>query len=521
METKSDRYYLRAVVLWIGAWTVFRAVYSAGFLLAPDEANYWQWGRHLAWGYHDQAPLLGWAIGLFTRLLGNSEFAVRLPSVLSMAGASAYMCAMAWRWFSPRAAWAVALLSQGVLAFNAGGLLATCDGLQALGWAAAAYHGARACEDGSWRHWMACGLWFGFGMLAKYTMVVIAPCILAFGLAHPDFRKRLKSPRPYVAFVAGMALFSPVIWWNMAHGWQSVRHVAYIGGANQEFSLHVKYLGDLLGSQAALLTPLVFILVAAAWAAAVRGRYQPKHWIVPFALATSLPVLLLFVALSLHTRVYGNWPGAAYITATVLAAAFYAPVGPGPGSTLPRPRPKLWKWALGTSYGLTALLLAQTAFFVFPIPVDIDRTAYELGGWDELGEAAHAMQKAMPRPEETFLFGVRYQVASELAFYAPGNPHTVSINRWNRPNVYDYWWEDGQLRGKDAVGAVTRHPQVYKKRLAEVFEKVEGPIEVPITRTRPLTGNKVQIRTFYLFACYNFQGGIHWRPPAGFDVRKT
>ncbi|MBU2488660.1 MAG: glycosyltransferase family 39 protein [Proteobacteria bacterium] len=519
-DSEQRRFHFWAVVAWLGGWTLFRLIYSSGFLLAPDETNYWQWGRHLAWGYHDQAPLLGWAIGISTQLFGHNETAVRLPSILSMGVASAYMCAMAWRWFSPRTAWAVALLSQGVLEFNVGGLLATCDGLQAAAWAGACYHAARAYEDDRWSQWLGAGLWFGTGMLAKYTMVLFAPSVFAYGLFSAVHRKRLAGAKPYVALGLGSALFFPVIWWNFQNGFQSFRHVAYIGGANTGFSLHIKYLGDLFGSQAALLSPLVFILILAAWVAAMRGRYRPGHWIVPFAVWTSFPMLGLFLALSLHTRIYGNWPGAAYLTATVLAAAFYAPAASGPGSELPRPRPRLWKWALGTSYAFTLLILVQTVFPVLPLPVAWDRTATELSGWDKLGEAASEMALDMPRPDKTFLFGMRYQVASELAFYAPGNPETVSINRWNRPNVYDYWFTDEALLGMDAVGAVTRHADMYFKRLGEIFDRVDPPVELPIRERRPLWGTEKTVNTFWLIRCYGFKGGIHWQPPKGFDVRK-
>ncbi len=519
-QDDRGRFPLWAIAAWIGGWTLFRLAYSAGFLLAPDETNYWQWGRHLAWGYHDQAPLLGWAIGLCTRVFGNHETAVRLPSILSMAVASGYMCAMAWRWFSPRAAWAVALLTQGVLEFNVGGLLATCDGLQAAAWAGACYHSARAFEDDRWGQWLSAGLWFGTGMLAKYTMVVFAPSVFAYGLFSALHRKRLAGVKPYAALAMGSLLFLPVVWWNYQNGFKSFRHVAYIGGANSGFSLHLKYLGDLLGSQAALLSPLVFILILAAWVAVLRGRYRPGHWIVPFCAFTSFPMLGLFLALSLHTRIYGNWPGAAYLTATVLAAAFFAPKTSGPGSELPRARPRLWKWTLGTSYGFTILVLVQTVFPVLPLPVAWDRTATELAGWDRLGRTASEMAASMPRPEKTFLFGLRYQVASELAFYAPGNPETVSINRWNRPNVYDYWFTDEELLDMDAVGATDRDPEQVQKRLAEVFERVEPPVALPILDRRPLWGPERQVGAFWLFRCHGFKGGIHWKPPKGFDVRK-
>ena len=50
MISERNRFYLRCAWLLIIASTLFRAVYAGTFLLAPDEANYWQWSRHMAWG---------------------------------------------------------------------------------------------------------------------------------------------------------------------------------------------------------------------------------------------------------------------------------------------------------------------------------------------------------------------------------------------------------------------------------------------------------------------------------------
>jgi undecaprenyl-diphosphatase len=126
----------------------------------------------------------------------------------------------------------------------------------------------------------------------------------------------------------------------------------------------------------------------------------------------------------------------------------------------------------------------------------------------------------MPRPEQTFLFGIRYQIASELAFYTPGQPETVSINRWSRPNVYDYWWEDKDLLGFDAVGA-TAKPQ-NRQRLLEAFERVDEPVELKVYKTRGLFLDALfrePIRTFYLYRAYGFKGGLRWQPKDAKDVR--
>jgi len=256
MIVQDDKYYIRNAWILILVFTLFRLLYSGTFELAPDETNYWQWSRHMAWGYHDQAPMIAWMIKLSTFLFGHTETAVRLPSVLAMAIASAYLVLIAKRWIGVLAAFNTAILIHGILLFNVGGLLATPDGLQAAAWAAASYHVACAYEENKWSQWITGGLWFGFGMLSKYTMVIFLPGAFLYGLLSKTHRNRLANLRPYLGVILGILMFVPVILWNENNGWSSFRHVAYLGGSNKIFSLHVKYIGDYLGSQAGLLSPL-------------------------------------------------------------------------------------------------------------------------------------------------------------------------------------------------------------------------------------------------------------------------
>lgn len=511
--TRADSRYLQLSWLLIGLCAVGRILYAQGFLLVPDETNYWQWARHLDWSYHDQAPMIAWTIYLSTWLLGHTEMAVRLPSILAMTVASIYLVLMAQRWFNARVAWYVALLSQAVLLFNVGALLATSDGLQAAGWAAAAYHAARALEGDHWRQWILGGIAFGFGMLSKYTMVLFLPCVLAYALFSPIHRRRMATIKPYASCAIGLLMFSPVIAWNAAHDWNSVRHVAHIGGAGQNVTLHWHYFGDYVASQAALLTPLVFILICAGWIKVMGRRYPRQKWIYPYLFCTSFPVIAGFAFLSLHTRIYGNWPGAGYVTATLLATALWClpRAKVSSGDLADRSPRKLWWWSMASAYVLTGLVLTHVVFGVLPVAPHLDRAAQETVGWDRLGRHVAGIQQTMPRPEQTFLFGTRYQIASELAFYVPGQPYTVSINRWDRPNVYDYWWRDSDLIGLDAVG-VLRDDQ-SRERLMTVFEHVQAPERFTIHH------GGGPINTFYIYRCYGFKGGLRWLPPDARDVR--
>ncbi len=497
--------------------TIGRMLYAQSFPLTPDETNYWQWSRYLDWGYHDQTPMIGWTIHLATRILGHTELAVRLPSILSMAIASAYMVLMARHWFSARIAWQTALFTQSIFIFNVGAVLATADGLQGAGWAAASYYVARGYDTHRWRHWIAGGLWFGFGLMSKYSMVLFLPFVYIFGLLH--CRQRLATLKPYVGCMLGLLMFIPVIVWNAQNNWNAFRHVAYLGGANKAFQLHFKYFAEFLGSQAGLLTPLAFGLVCAGWIWVLRNWKRPSGWIEHYLLWTSLPMILGFAALSLHTRVYGNWPCAGYLTACVLAAAIWSYPQRGDNHHQGGSR-KIWCVTVGTAYLFTAVVFFHVLVPILPIPAEKDRTLYEIRGWDDLGVKVAEVQKNMPEPTNTFIFGLRYQIASELAFYVPGKPFTVSINRWDRPNVYDYWWRDEELIGKDAVGVV-RYGD-FKKRLLEVFDRVDAPRPFhlyPGGSRSEGEGGVEPFRTLYLYRCYGFKGGLRWTPPRPDDIR--
>ena len=518
MDSAQNKKFLFSAILIITFSTILRLLYAQSFLLTPDETNYWQWSRHLAWGYHDQTPMIAWAIRLFTSLLGPTALAVRLPSIVSLTVASVYLVLMARHWFGERVALQTLILVQSVFIFNVGALLATADGLQGAAWAAACYHTARAFEDHRWRHWILGGMWFGLGMLSKYTMVLFLPFVFFFGLLWPDCRKRLCSLRPYVGCLVGVILFMPVILWNAANHWNSFRHVAYLGGANEGFTLHWKYLGEYIGSQIGLLTPMVFYLVSVGWVWVFRHWRKVEDWIYAFLFLTSFPMVGGFAVLSLHTRVYGNWPCAGYLTACLLAAAlWFGPRGRADAQSSARSG-RLWRWGWGSSLFLTAIVLIHVYKPFLPIPPAKDRTIYEIRGWDDLGRRVGEIQSQMPRPADSFIFGLRYQIASELAFYVPGQPSTVSINRWNRPNVYDYWWQDRDLMGHDAVG-VTRDA-TSGERLSELFESVDKaepfsiypPGEAAIKESSP-------VRTLYIYRCYGFKGGLRWVPPRSDDIR--
>src|SRR5580658_11097230 len=73
---------VRNTVLTVLALVALRLVAAAWTPLTFDEAYYWIWSKNLALGYYDHPPGVALVIRLGTMIAGDTEFGVRLVSIL-------------------------------------------------------------------------------------------------------------------------------------------------------------------------------------------------------------------------------------------------------------------------------------------------------------------------------------------------------------------------------------------------------------------------------------------------------
>ena len=195
---------------------MFRLWYGSTVGMANDETYYWQWGRHLQWGYYDQGPGIAVCIRLGTGLFGDTPLGVRfVPMMLGcVTGWLVYLTAK--RWAGERVAlWSLGLLSVAPL-LSVGGILATYDNPQVFCWVAALYALTRTVQDNRPFLWAVVGLFVGLGALCKLTGWLFAPCVLLFLLLSPIHRRWLLTPYPYLAFALALLLYAPCLQWK--HG---------------------------------------------------------------------------------------------------------------------------------------------------------------------------------------------------------------------------------------------------------------------------------------------------------------
>ena len=193
--------------------TVFRLVYLlvAPLDLAADEAYYWDWSRQLDWGYFSKPPMVAWIIALFSRTIGSSPAVVRLPAVLLGAVSALVLFLLARRMYDSRTAFWAAAAGMASPGASALGFIMTIDAPLLCFWSLALYMFWAALEkrEGGSREWFALAAAIGLGLLSKQVMGAFIVLMFVFAVVSRDDRYLLKSRRPYLFSLLGLAAFDP------------------------------------------------------------------------------------------------------------------------------------------------------------------------------------------------------------------------------------------------------------------------------------------------------------------------
>src|SRR3981189_2696312 len=254
----SEARLVRNTALTILVLIALRLVSAVYTPLTFDEAYYWTWSKHLAGGYYDHPPLGAVLIRRGTLFAGDTEFGVRLVSILLALPMSFAVYRSAEILFGGRrvAATATVLLNVTLMA-SVGTMIVTPDAplLVASSFVLLCLAKVLATGRGVW--WLAVGVAVGAALLSKYTALFFGPAILIWLATVPKLRRWLISPWPYLGGIVAFAVFAPVVLWNADHHW--VSFIKQLGRARIE-DFRPAFIAELIPTQVAFATPLVWIL---------------------------------------------------------------------------------------------------------------------------------------------------------------------------------------------------------------------------------------------------------------------
>lgn len=498
---KSYRARLIAV---LACLAVLRALYVAygPFDLSPDEAHYWEWSRRLDLSYYSKGPMVAYVIAFFTSIFGSTDLGVRLGTVI-LSALSSYMIYLLGRelFESEKVGFYSALLANVIPLYSIGAILMTTDALLVFFWAASVYSLKKAI-DGEKHWWYVSGALIGLGFLGKYTAVLLYPVAGLYLLAVREQRHWLKRSEPYAAGLLSLIFATPVIYWNISHGQVTIKHTLGQAGTEAAF-LSLKPFFDFLGSQAGLVTPLIFAGLVYGVIKCGRDGCRSKKNGLLLAFFASAPVFLFFLFKSLHGKVQGNWAVASYVTA--VPAAVWA-VTLAYDKAAPA-RKKIWKGVISVGVVLGAVV-SILAYFPWPLEAIgakklISGPPYNrVTGWSSLGDKVSEIKRTMDEAGQNvpvFFMSDTYQIASELAFYVDGNPVVYNVDTGSRRmNQYDLW---------PGFEGFTGHNAVYVKGGAESIDQMVGrAFERCEKEAVRITIREDINKDFSVFRCYGFKG---------------
>ena len=478
---------VRGTALTVLALVGLRLLAAAWTPITFDEAYYWMWSKHLAGGYYDHPPMVAVVIRLGTLIAGDTEFGVRLVSILSALPMSwAVYRATEILFGSRRAAASATILLNVTLMAAVGTLIVTPDAPLLVASSLLLFALAKVLETGQGAWWLAVGAAAGAAVLSKYTALFFGPAILLWLIAIPKLRRWLISPWLYLGGLVAIAMFAPVILWNAEHHW--VSFIKQMGRARIE-DFRPAFIAELIPTQIAFATPLVWILGAMGLYALAtrRDRAMAARVLIN---AMYWTIVAYFIWHSLHARVEANWFAPVY-PAFAVAAAVSANLTPW------EPR---WqrvadfcrRWALPSGVVMFALLIVQANTGALS-GYRRDATVRSVGvGWRELASEIEAVRA---RVGATCVLAPDYGTTGWLAFYLPKGTCVAQQNqriRWvNMPEpdkallagkllyVHEVWPIDHPLK----------HMFAHVEKVAEVARK-RGPLTIETYALDVLEGAK-------------------------------
>jgi 4-amino-4-deoxy-L-arabinose transferase-like glycosyltransferase len=403
-----------------------------------DELYFITCGRHPAFGYVDQPPLVP-LIDAATQLFGTSAWLLRLPAALAATVLVPLTAAFARRLGGT--ALSAFLAAAGVALAPILSVLTSITAtwtFEPLSWTLCTYFVACGAIEGRTRDFVWAGLVAGLSLEAKYCIAFwLIALALGFGLT--DARRFFLSRFLWLGAALGAALAVPSVAWQFANDWPFLDVIEQHRSAGSNLTGTPWQFGLV---QILVMNPVL----APLWLAGV---------IAPFVSTRLKPARFLAIAYVVAALIDYGAGGRYYY----LVAAYPSLMAVG-AVAFARLRSSIvtgWLGAAALSFAvvlpviLPILPLPALASYLRVMPFDAYKLGAEVGlvfswelGWPELESRVAETYRALPEDERrrTAIFTANFGEASAIDFYGQADdlPRPISGH-----NQYFLWGAGGDI----------------------------------------------------------------------------
>jgi len=412
------------IVAFAAVWWLFLVIAYTGADLHADVLETWSLGRIFAWGNPKHPPLMGWIARAWSTVFPLTDWSFQMLAMANAALALWAVDLISRRFVSGDKRAFVLLLAMLMPVYQFHAQRFNANSVQLAIWPLAIYCFLRSFESRRLVWAVLTGIFCALAMLGKYYSIFLIASLALAAICHPQRRRYLLSPAPWVSAATGFAVLAPHIHWLAMTGAEPFHYAMQIhGGVAFGRSLEEVCM-FVLGLAAAVALPALVWVLTAGWrlrdvAADIRNL-DPGLRLLLLILAGTV-VFPAIVTVAVGTSMPSMW---------ALQGLFLIPVLVVCGASFPIAR-----------FYTVNLTLVVAAFAILAVAIGApwhamernahrsnDRAFYRLAAL----ELTRLWHQAVPGP----LHSVSGDdaLAFATAFYSPDHPY------YRRPFRYQYTW---------------------------------------------------------------------------------
>ena len=390
--------------VWViaGVYVAVELALSGRYGFLQDELYFIEAGRHLAFGYVDQPPL----VPLLTRVtgvLGVSPTAVRIVPALAGGAVVVIAARLAVLFGAGRLGRILAALTTAcaplVLALAH---LDVTESSDLLAWAVVLLCVTTALLRDRPRSWLVAGLAAGIGLETSNLMLLLLIC-LAAGILCSGHKRVLGTRWPWLGAGLAAVIWAPNVIWQATHGWPQLAMASVLHQLNSTPANRLTGPAIILAFAGLLVIPLLV-------AGFVRLWRTPE---LRFLAITSTLLVGYVLAWVPGKTYYGEGTAPALLASAAVAAEGWIARGRRPGL---RRRLVVAAPLVSIAISVQTILPVVPVAYLHDVP-DLDTvTTADTFGWPQLTRAVAAQNAALARAGQapTSIFAGHYGEAGAL-----------------------------------------------------------------------------------------------------------
>jgi 4-amino-4-deoxy-L-arabinose transferase-like glycosyltransferase len=190
-----------------------------------DSLEAFVWGSEWQLGYDKHPPLSAWFLELILVILGKKAWVAYFVSQICITSALVAMWHLSKLFLDKSSALMAVLLLEGIYYYNFTSTEYNTNILMLPIWAWSILYSWKACFTNQAQYWVKLGILLGLGMLSKYYTILLCTTIILMIIFEPDFRKNLKTFKPYLGVAFFLLIITPHLIWLIKNNFPTISYI--------------------------------------------------------------------------------------------------------------------------------------------------------------------------------------------------------------------------------------------------------------------------------------------------------